>query len=271
MYIDDFIKEVEELSSKYDVVVNDGQVDVYYSRRNHAKYPKYRRVLTVPLQAQYTFTRKVGLDDFEALPFSHKLYMLGAELAMTPLNERTPESYKRAQQTKEMNRAIQKASHVQREARAFSHNINKPKQAKSIDWAMLYGDPDLVDDKKGDFASHQLLRKSFAETFGKSIADCFNNKEYTGINDATGEPIYVGDIVERVLDMRNAYSAGENRDKGEFPDFEAMSEPFEVKRDCYLWGHWIAKSVAEGSDFGVHTVCFSKELLKVKGKTYEGK
>lgn len=225
MYIDDFIKEVKELSTKYDVAVNDGQVDVYYSRRNHAKYPKYRRVLNVPLQAQYTFTRKVGLDDFEALPFSHKLYMLGAELAMTPLNERTPESYKNSQQTKEINRAIQKASHVQREARVFSHNISKPK-----------------------FVELQPL------------------PNYTGINDATGEPIYVGDIVERVLDMRNAYSAGEDRDRGKFPDFEAMSEPFEVKRDCYLWGHWIAKSVAEGSDFGVHTVCFSKELLKVNGK-----
>lgn len=81
MYIDDFIKEVKELSTKYDVEVTDGQVDVYYSRRKHAKYPKYHQVLTVPLQAQYTFSRRVGLDDFEALPFSHKLYMLGAELA----------------------------------------------------------------------------------------------------------------------------------------------------------------------------------------------
>lgn len=90
-------------------------------------------------------------------------------------------------------------------------------------------------------------------------------KNYTGINDATGAPIYVGDIVERVLDMRNAYSAGENRDKEQFPDFDAMSEPFEVKRDCYLYGHWIAKSVAEGDNFGVDTFCFSKELLKVNG------
>lgn len=230
MYIDDFVEEVKELSTKYDVEVTNGQVDVYYSRRKHAKYPKYHQVLTVPLQAQYTFSRRIGLDDFEALPFSHKLYMLGAELAMTPLDERTPESYKIARQNKEMNCLMQHSKHALREARVFSHNISKPK-----------------------FVELQPL------------------PNYTGINDATGEPIYVGDIVERVLDMRNAYSAGENRDKGQFPDFDVMSEPFEVKRDCYLYGHWIAKSVAEGDNFGVDTFCFSKELLKVKGKAYKGK
>lgn len=224
MYIDDFVKEVKELSSKYDVEVTNGQVDVYYSRRKHARYHK---VLTVPLQAQYTFTRRIGLDDFEALPFSHKLYMLGAELAMTPLNERTPESYKNSQQTKEINRAIQKASHIQREARVAGHKANKPKQAKYVELQPL--------------------------------------PNYTGINDATGEPIYVGDIVERVLDMRNAYSAGENRDKEQFPDFDVMSKPFVVKRDCYLYGHWIAKSVAEGDKFGVDGFHFGKELLKVNG------
>lgn len=227
MYIDDFVKEVKELSSKYDVEVTDGQVDVYYSRRKHAKYPKYHQVLAVPLQAQYTFMRRIGLDSFEALPFSHKLYMLGAELAMTPVNERTPESHKRAQQTKEINRAIQKASHVQREARVAGHKANKPKQAKFVELQPL--------------------------------------PNYTGINDATGEPIYVGDIVERVLDMRNAYSAGENRDKEQFPDFDVMSKPFVVKRDCYLYGHWIAKSVADGDKFGVDGFHFGKELLKVNG------
>jgi len=226
MYIDDFIKEVKELSTRYDVAVNDGQVDVYYSRRKHAKCPKYHQVLMVPLQAQYTFARGVGLDDFEALPFSHKLYMLGAELAMTPLDERTPESYKRAQQTKEINRAVQEANHARREAMVAEHKANK-----------------------SNFVELQPL------------------PDYTGINDATGEPIYVGDIVERVLDMRNAYSALENRDKENFPDFDKMGEPFEVKRDCYLYGHWIAKSVADGDNFGVDWFCFSKELLKVNGKT----
>lgn len=254
MYIDDFVKEVKELSTKYDVEVTDGQVDVYYSRRKHAKYPKYHQVLTVPLQAQYTFSRRIGLDDFEALPFSHKLYMLGAELAMTPLDERTPESYKIAQQNKEINCLMQHSKHALRETRVAEHKANKLKQAKSIDWAMLYGDPDLVDGKKGDLASHRLL------------------PDYTGINDATGEPIYVGDTVERVLDMRNAYSSTDGfdfkeRDKQKFPDFDAMSEPFEVKRDCYLYGHWIAKSVAEGDNFGVSTICFSKDLLKVNGKS----
>lgn len=224
MYIDDFINEVKELSTKYDVEVTDGQVDVYYSRRKHAKYPKYHQVLTVPLQAQYTFSRRVGLDDFEALPFSHKLYMLGAELAMTPLDERTPESYKRAQQTKEINRTVQEANHARREARVAEHTVNKP-----------------------NFVVFQPL------------------SNYTGINDVTGEPIYVGDIVERVLDMRNAYSALENRDKENFPDFDKMGEPFEVKRDCYLYSHWIAKSVADGDNFGVEWFNFGKELLKVNG------
>lgn len=224
MYIDDFVKEVKELSTKYDVEVTNGQVDVYYSRRKHAKYPKYHQVLTVPLQAQYTFSRRVGLDDFEALPFNHKLYMLGAELAMTPLNERTPESYKNSQQTKEINRRIQEAKHVQREARVAEHKANK-----------------------SNFVELQPL------------------PDYTGINDATGEPIYVGDIVERVLDMRNVYSALENRDKEKFPDFDKMGEPFEVKRDCYLYGHWVAKSVADGDNFGVDGFHFGKELLKVNG------
>jgi len=149
------------------------------------------------------------------------------------LDERTPESYKNSQQTKEINRLIQEAKHGWREARVAEHKANKPKQAKYVEFQTL--------------------------------------PNYTGINDATGEPIYVGDTVERVLDMRNAYSAGENRDKGQFPDFDVMSEPFEVKRDCYLYGHWIAKSVAEGDNFGVDTFCFSKELLKVKGKAYKGK
>lgn len=226
MYIDDFIKEVKELSTKYDVEVTNGQVDVYYSRRKHAKYPKYHQVLTVPLQAQYTFSRRIGLDDFEALPFSHKLYMLGAELAMTPLNERTPESYKIAQQNKEINCLMQHSKHALREARVAEHKANK-----------------------SNFVELQPLQ------------------DYTGINDATGEPIYVGDIVERVLDMRNAYSALENRDKEKFPDFDKMGEPFEVKRDCYLYGHWIAKSVADGDNFGVDWFCFSKELLKVNWST----
>lgn len=241
MYIGDFVKEVKELSSKYDVEVTDGQVNVYYSRRNHVKYPKSPQVLTVLLQTQYTFMLEISLDSFEALPFSHKLYMLGAELAMTPLNERTPESYKRSQQTKvanraiqEANRAIQEANCARREVRAFWHNPSKPSQANSF----------------------RLKEPS----------------DYTGINDATGEPIYVGDIVERVLDMRDAYSSTDGfdfkeRDKQKFPDFDAMSEPFEVKRDCCLYGHWIAKSVAEGDNFGVDTLCSSKELLKVNGPT----
>ena len=224
MYTTDFTKEVKELSTKYEVEVTDGQVDVYYSRRKHAKYPKYHQVLTVPLQAQYTFSRRIGLDDFEALPFSHKLYMLGAELAMTPLDERTPESYKIAQQNKEINCLMQHSKHALREARVAEHKANKP-----------------------NLVEFQTL------------------PNYTGINDATGEPIYVGDIVERVLDMRNAYSALENRDKEKFPDFDKMGESFEVKRDCYLYSHWIAKSVADGDKFGVEWFNFGKELLKVNG------
>lgn len=234
MYIGDFVKEVKELSSKYDVEVTDGQVNVYYSRRNHVKYPKYPQVLTVLLQTQYTFMLEISLDSFEALPFSHKLYMLGAELAMTPVNERTPKSYKIARQNKEINCLMQHSKHALREARVAEHKANKPKQAKFVELQPL--------------------------------------PNYTGINDATGKPIYVGDIVERVLDMRDAYSSTDgfdsnDRDKQKFPDFDAMSEPFEVKRDCYLYGHWIAKSVAEGDNFGVSTICFSKELLKVNGPT----
>ena len=224
MYINDFIKEVKELSTKYIVEVANGQVDVYYSRRKHAKYPKYRQVLNVPLQVQYTFTRTIMQDDFEALPFSHKLYMLGAELAMTPLNERTPESCKIARQNKEINCLMQHSKHALREARVAEHKANKPK-----------------------FVELQPL------------------PNYTGIKDATGEPIFVGDIVESVLDMRNAYSALENRDKGKFPDFDKMGEPFKVKRDCYLYGHWITKSVADGDKFGVDGFHFGKELLKVNG------
>lgn len=122
---------------------------------------------------------------------------------------------------------MQEANHIRREGRVIMHNYGRTNKFKTIKTKSL--------------------------------------KEYTGINDATGEPIYVGDVVERVLDMRNAYSAGENRDKEQFPDFDVMGKPFVVKRDCYLYGHWIAKSVAEGDKFGVDTFCFSKELLKVNG------
>ena len=46
------------------------------------------------------------------------------------------------------------------------------------------------------------------------------------------------------------------------PDFKSKGKPFVVKKDCYLYSHWIASGVASGASFGVDNFLFGEELLK---------
>lgn len=72
-------KQIKALSSKYDIDVSDGDFNVVYRERGNTAY--------VAGYERYTFTI-YDEDIFPKLPFSNKLYMILAELAMTPLDKR---------------------------------------------------------------------------------------------------------------------------------------------------------------------------------------
>lgn len=74
------VKQIEELSSKYNVNMTDGDFIVNY---------KFMLVAWVKNDKRYSFYNDENI--FKKLPFSNKLYMTMAELAMTPLDERAEE------------------------------------------------------------------------------------------------------------------------------------------------------------------------------------
>ncbi len=75
-------KQIEALSSKYDIDMSDGDFNIIYKRRfvSHTYVIGHCRYAVI-----------CDEECFHKLPFSNKLYMILAELAMTPLDERVEE------------------------------------------------------------------------------------------------------------------------------------------------------------------------------------
>lgn len=71
--------QIEQLSSKYSIDMSDGEFNVVYKERGDTAY--------VSGYERYAFDF-YDEDIFQKLPFSNKLYMILAELAMTPLDKR---------------------------------------------------------------------------------------------------------------------------------------------------------------------------------------
>ena len=79
MKYDEAKKQIEQLSSKYSIDMSDGDFNVVYKERGNTAYVAgYERY-------EFAFYDE---DIFQKLPFSNKLYMILAELAMTPLDKR---------------------------------------------------------------------------------------------------------------------------------------------------------------------------------------
>lgn len=72
-------KQIKALSSKYDIDMEDGDFNVLYNGETDDVYVSgyYEYILYVK-----------NSRTFSKLPFSNKLYMILAELASTPLDER---------------------------------------------------------------------------------------------------------------------------------------------------------------------------------------
>ena len=75
-------KQIKALSSKYDIDTKWGVFEVVYNEKEH--------IIAVGTNNQYVL-RVHYTNKFSSMPFSDKLYMILAELAMTPLDERKDE------------------------------------------------------------------------------------------------------------------------------------------------------------------------------------
>jgi len=75
-------KQIKALSSKYDIDMDNGDFIVVYEGRTHGVY----------VSDSYEYGLNVNYADaFSSMPFSNRLYMILAELASTPLDERAEE------------------------------------------------------------------------------------------------------------------------------------------------------------------------------------
>lgn len=75
-------KQIEALSSKYDIDMGDGDFNIVYKGNLRTTY----------VHGHYRYSLHVEDDrTFSKLPFCNKLYMILAELAMTPLVDRVEE------------------------------------------------------------------------------------------------------------------------------------------------------------------------------------
>jgi len=76
-------KQIEALSSKYDIDMGDGDFNIVYKGNLRTTY----------VHGHYRYSLHVEDDrTFSKLPFCNKLYMILAELAMTPLVDRVEEN-----------------------------------------------------------------------------------------------------------------------------------------------------------------------------------
>lgn len=81
MTITEFAKELKKLSNNYDLTI---RLDSY---RDTSVLYKNKKVLIIG-ESQFNVYGVISHDEFEKLPFSHKLWMLASELAMIPCDER---------------------------------------------------------------------------------------------------------------------------------------------------------------------------------------
>ncbi|WP_338231018.1 hypothetical protein [Lactiplantibacillus paraxiangfangensis] len=82
MKYSEFKRKVEALSSKYQVRI---EQTAFFTQ------VAYKGKGTIDISRTEQFDMRTGGSSLESLPFSHKLYMLAAELAMTPIDERKSE------------------------------------------------------------------------------------------------------------------------------------------------------------------------------------
>ncbi|MGY5255801.1 hypothetical protein [Lactiplantibacillus plantarum] len=83
-------KRIKALSSKYDIDMSWGYFDVAYNGKTHVIY----------VSGDYEYDLHVGnVNTFLNMPFSNKVYMILAELAITPLDERVEERTRRSKQS----------------------------------------------------------------------------------------------------------------------------------------------------------------------------
>lgn len=83
----EFKKAIKELSDKYDVEYH----NVPFSGSQTIIMYKLHACMVVSEHEQFDMTVLNEGYEFERLPYSHKLWMLAAELAMTPLKKRKDE------------------------------------------------------------------------------------------------------------------------------------------------------------------------------------
>ena len=74
------VKQIEELSSKYDVYMVGGDLTVYY-----------KNIIVAWVKSDERYLLYNDENNFKKMPFSNKLYMILAELAITPLDKRVEE------------------------------------------------------------------------------------------------------------------------------------------------------------------------------------
>lgn len=75
-------KQIKALSSEYDINMEDGDFNVVYNGNTGIIY----------VEEDYEYVLHTGsVGKFSVMPFSSKLYMILAELAATPLDERMEE------------------------------------------------------------------------------------------------------------------------------------------------------------------------------------
>lgn len=86
MLIKEFWEELKKLSNNYDLMID------FDTSRDTSVFYKNKRVLIIK-ESQFNLYRVISHDEFERLPFSHKLWMLASELSMTPYIKRLEQKY----------------------------------------------------------------------------------------------------------------------------------------------------------------------------------